>query len=89
MSSTTLRETVNDYYAAMDTPAMVLASLVAFIIILFFIYILIEVLSRRDFTIMRKTLWTVSFMITPIFSHIFYLIFGDREEIDRFGDPVY
>lgn len=89
MSSTSFRDTAAEYYANMDTPSMVLASIIIFMIILFTIYISIEVISRRDFTIMQKTIWTMSFVIAPLFSQVFYLFFGEREDIDRFGDPTY
>lgn len=89
MSSTSFRDTASEYYANMDTPSMVVASIIIFMVILFTIYIFIEVLSRRDFTIMRKTIWTISFMIAPMFSQIFYIFFGERENIDKYGDPTF
>jgi len=89
MSSTSFRDTAAEYYASMDTPSMVLASIIIIMVILFTTYIFIELLCRRDFTIMRKTVWTISFMITPLFSQIFYLFFGERQDIDNFGNPTF
>lgn len=81
-------QTWRDYYDMMDGPTMVIAGLFLFIIILFILYISMEVICRRDFTIMRKTIWSLSFMITPGFAQLFYMFFGERDNIDAYGETV-
>lgn len=86
--ASTNQTTWKEYYDMMDGPTMVVAGLVLFMIILFILYIYIEVLCRRDFSIMRKTIWSLSFMITPGFSQLFYMFFGERDNIDAYGEVV-
>lgn len=78
-----------DYYNTMDASTVLLSILLMFILLLFVIFIFIEVIARRDFTIMRKTLWSLSFMTMPGFSQMIYLFLGERFNIDAYGEPTF
>ena len=91
MDEKSWRDYPNDWmemYNNMDVPTLIVVSILLLLIILMMTYIMIEVVTRRDITIMTKSAWSLSFMTMPGLSHLIYMLAGERENIDDYGNVM-